>query len=121
MSFGEKLYNLHSEQGVFQKELATHLHISVSAISSYENDIHLPDLKTLGEIARFFHVSTDYLLGRTEYIAPIEDTDSRLLEEYTVSDLINTVIELTPERRVDLIKYIKVLKLSDDSEKSRQG
>lgn len=48
MSFGEKLYNLRSEQGVFQKELATHLHISVSAISSYENDIHLPDLKTLG-------------------------------------------------------------------------
>ncbi len=121
MNFGEKLYNLRSKQGVFQKELAAYLHISVSAISSYENDIHLPDLKTLGKIAQFFHVSADYLLGRTEYIAPIEATDSLLLEQYTVSDIMNTIIELTPERRMDLVKYIHLLKASDDSEKLRQS
>lgn len=120
MNFGEKLYDLRSKQGVFQKELAAHLHISVSAISSYENNIHLPDLKTLGKIAQFFHVSTDYLLGRTEYISPIDETDRRLLEQYTVSDITNTIIELTPERREDLVKYINLLKLSDDWEKSRQ-
>jgi len=121
MNFGEKLYNLRSKQGVFQKELAAYLHVSISAISSYENDIHFPELKTLVKIAQYFHVSTDYLLGRTEYVAPIEDTGIELLERYTVADIMNTIIELPPERRDDLVRYIDLLKLSDDSEKTQQS
>lgn len=120
MNFGEKLYNLRSKQGVFQKELAAYLHVSISAVSSYENDVHLPDLKTLGKLAQYFHVSADYLLGRTEYIAPIEDTQTELLEQYTVSDIMNTIIELPQERREDLVRYINLLKLSDRSEQSPQ-
>lgn len=121
MNFGEKLYNLRSKQGVFQKELAAYLHISISAISSYENDVHFPDLKMLEKIAQFFHVSTDYLLGRTEYTSPIEDTGKELLEQYTVAEIINTIIELPPTRREDIVGYINLLKLSDNSQKSQQS
>lgn len=119
MNFGEKLYYLRTKQGVFQKELAAYLHLSISAVSSYENDVHSPDLKTLEKIAQYFHVSTDYLLGRTEYTAPIEDTDKELLKQYTVADIMNTIIELPPARREDIVSYIHLLKLSDNSEKSQ--
>lgn len=54
MKIGERLYNLRTKQGVYQKELAAYLNLSVSAISSYENDKHLPDIKTLGKMAEFF-------------------------------------------------------------------
>lgn len=47
MSLGEKLYRLRTERGIYQKELAAELHMSISGISSYENDIHVPDIKTL--------------------------------------------------------------------------
>ncbi|MDE6517335.1 MAG: helix-turn-helix domain-containing protein [Acetatifactor sp.] len=121
MNFGEKLYNLRTKQGVYQKELAAHLHISISAISSYENDIHFPDIKTLGKIAEFFHVSADYLLDRTDYVAPIGDMDRELVDQYTVSDIMNTIIELPVERRLDLVKYIHLLQLADDSENPQQN
>lgn len=120
MSLGEKLYNLRTKQGVFQKELAAYLHVSISAISSYENDVHSPDLKTLKKIAQFFYVSADYLLGRTEYVAPIGDMDRELINRYTVSDIMNTVIELPLESRQDLVEYINLLKSSDAPKDIRQ-
>lgn len=120
MKIGERLYNLRTKQGVYQKELAAYLNLSVSAISSYENDKHLPDIKTLGKMAEFFHVSVDYLLGLTDYIAPIDDMDRKLLDQYTVSDIKDTILELPSGRRHDIIKYIDLLKLSDDLEKPSQ-
>lgn len=47
MNFGEKLYRLRVERGIYQKQLAAYLHVSVGTISNYENGIHSPDLKTL--------------------------------------------------------------------------
>ncbi|MDE5894241.1 MAG: helix-turn-helix domain-containing protein, partial [Acetatifactor sp.] len=67
MKFSEKLYCLRLERGVYQKQLAAHLHVSIGTISNYENGVHSPDLRTLSRIAEFFHVSVDYLLDRTEY------------------------------------------------------
>ena len=120
MSLGEKLYCLRTERGIYLKELAAYLHMSISAVSSYENDVHLPDLKTLGMLAEYFHVSVDYLLDRTEYKAPIESVGRELIGQYTVSDFMNTVIELSPERRQELINYIGMLKRSEESENQQK-
>ncbi|MGM9614428.1 MAG: helix-turn-helix domain-containing protein [Oscillospiraceae bacterium] len=49
-----------------QKDLAKILHVSVSTISNYEKDVHLPDVDKLIDIADFFDVTTDYLLSRTD-------------------------------------------------------
>lgn len=116
MSLGEKLYRLRTERGIFLKELAAYLHMSISAVSSYENDVHLPDLKTLGMLAEYFNVSVDYLLDRTEYKAPIESIGRELIGQYPISDFVNTVIELSPERQQELINYIGLLKQSDETE-----
>lgn len=116
MDFGEKLYRLRVERGIYQKQLAVFLHVSVGTISNYENGIHFPDLKTLCKLANFFHVSADYLLDRTEYISPIDDLNQELIDHYTASDIMNIIIELTPESRQDLVKYLTMLSLCDGAE-----
>ncbi|MGN0456863.1 MAG: helix-turn-helix domain-containing protein [Acutalibacteraceae bacterium] len=62
MNFGEKLRNLIEEKDITQKELASRLNIAPSTVSSYVQNTREPDFETLKSIARFFDVSTDYLL-----------------------------------------------------------
>lgn len=113
MDFGEKLYRLRVERGIYQKQLASYLHVSVGTISNYENGVHSPDLKTLCKLAAFFHVSTDFLLDRTEYISPIEDLNCQLIDQYTTGSVVNAIIELSPESQQDLVKYLTMLAVCD--------
>ena len=113
MEFGERFYRLRIEREVYQKELAAYLHVSVGTISNYENGVHFPDLNALCKIADYFQVSVDYLLGRTEYAAPIEELNRKFVSQYTCSGVMNTILELSQESREDLIKYLNMLKLYD--------
>ena len=62
MNFGDKLRILIKEQGITQKEFASKLNIAPSTVSSYVQNTREPDFVTLKLIARYFNVSTDYLL-----------------------------------------------------------
>lgn len=116
MDFGEKLYRLRVERGIYQKQLAVYLHVSVGTISNYENGIHSPDLKTLGKLASYFHVSADYLLDRTDYISPVDDLNRELIDHYTAGDIMNAILELSPESRQDLVKYLTMLSACDGND-----
>lgn len=118
MDFGERLYRLRVERGVYQKELAVYLNVSVGTISNYENSIHCPDLNALCKLAEYFHVSVDYLLGCTEYDAPIDDLNQKLINHYSVGNAMNAIIELSHESRLDLMKYLTMLKLYDQNKET---
>lgn len=113
MEFGEKLFRLRIARGIYQKQLAAYLHVSVGTVSNYENGIHFPDLRTLCKIADFFQVSVDYLLDRTEYTAPIEELNRTFVGPYICSDIMNAVLELSPDGREDMVKFLKMRKLYD--------
>ena len=49
-------------------------------------------------------------------MAPIDDMEKKLIDRYTVADLMDTIIELSPERRQDLLNYLCLLKSSENSE-----
>ncbi len=117
MDFGEKLYRLRVERGIYQKQLAVYLHVSVGTISNYENGIHSPDLKTLCKLANYFNVSADYLLDRTQYVSPIDNLNRELVDRYTASDIMNSIIELTPESQQDLVKYLTMLSMCDKQDR----
>ena len=68
----KRIQELRQTKKISQKKLAEIINSSQSAINSYENDIHHPDIVTLKAIADFFEVSVDYLLERTEIKNPIE-------------------------------------------------
>ena len=111
MELGKLLAKLRKERGILQKEVANYLNVTVATISNYEKGVHAPDLNTLILLADFFDVSTDYLLQRTDYKASIHTLNQPLSADYTVSDLLNTIVELDPRSIQALLDYYELLVL----------
>lgn len=66
-SFATRLKELRTEKQISRSILAKDLCVSVRLISYWENSKRECDFKTLIEIADYFGVTIDYLLGRTDY------------------------------------------------------
>ena len=64
--FGERIYRLRKANGLSQKELGEAVGVSHKAISTIESGTRGTTVDKLVEIAFYFHVSTDYLLGITD-------------------------------------------------------
>lgn len=64
--FPSRLRELRKEKGVSQDQLSKELGVSKSTIGLYETGDTLPDAKTLRDLAVYFEVSADWLLGITE-------------------------------------------------------
>ena len=71
-SFGNILKLLRNNKGLSQRQLAKKLNVAPSTLAMYELNKREPDYETLGKIADFFDVNTDYLLGRSANPYPIE-------------------------------------------------
>ena len=54
---------LREERNLSQVQLAQALHVSKQSVSNWENNNILPSIEILLQIAAYFSVSTDYLLG----------------------------------------------------------
>ncbi|MDE5984439.1 MAG: helix-turn-helix domain-containing protein [Eubacterium sp.] len=63
MKFNENIRNLRKEKGLSQEHLAEKLGVTRQTISKWENGAAMPNLKKLTEIADFFNVSMDTILG----------------------------------------------------------
>lgn len=68
---GERLYDLRKEAGLTQDELAEILKINKHSISSYERNKSEPPDTIKINIAKYFNVSIDYLIGITDNPSPI--------------------------------------------------
>jgi len=66
MEFGDRLRQLRLENDLLQKELGKKLGVSESAISAYEKGIREPKYSKLKEIASYFCVTIDYLIGASD-------------------------------------------------------
>lgn len=68
MSLGSRIRALREQSQLSQKEFAAKMNIANNTLSMYENDLRVPNDTIKSEIADYFGVTIDYLLGR----APIE-------------------------------------------------
>lgn len=106
MSFAEKLKALRSEKKVTQKQLAELLGVGRPTIAGYETKGKQPDFDKVIEIAEYFNVSIDYLLG----ISPIRNPYNNNLMNQTESDN-NIDITGLPKEDIDKVKeYVDLLK-----------
>ena len=64
--FSARLQKCRQEKGLTQKQMAKIYGISERSWQAYEGGKHMPDAQGLMQLADFFGVSTDYLLGRTD-------------------------------------------------------
>ena len=111
MEFGKNISALRAERGIYQKELADYLKVSIGTISNYEQGIHNPDYETLCKLADFYGVSIDYLMGRTAIRTCIDELDRQLTDNYTIADLLNTTLQLDTASARSLVEYVDMLKL----------
>ncbi len=61
-----RLKKLRKKKNISQLKLALDLNMNQNTISRYENVEREADYETLIKFADYFHVSLDYLLGRTD-------------------------------------------------------
>lgn len=114
---GRRLTKLREEKGLTQKKLAKLLNMSNGTISNYENNVHSPDPNTLCRLADFYGVTTDYLLGRTNYRYPPDILKEYITTDYTVQNIVNTLLVLDPLSRSAVIKYVNYLKQELDADR----
>ena len=61
--FAERLKELITEKKLSQRALAAQTKISASAIKQWENESRVPNAEAIVTLAKYFGVSSDYLLG----------------------------------------------------------
>ncbi len=61
-----RLKDLREDSDLTQRELADYLHIKQNTYSQYENGQRQLPIEILIALARYYHTSTDYLLGLTD-------------------------------------------------------
>lgn len=95
--FPSQLRDLRKKKGVSQKTLSEALGVSKSTVGLWETGDTLPDAKSVHDLADYFEVSADYIVGRTTVFS----TDSNLRNacEYTglSEGIISTLAELKSE------------------------
>lgn len=78
---GKRINELLAENEIMQKELAEHIGVTANTVSYYLSGERCPDIEKLIEIAKYFGVTSDYLLGISD--VKTINTDLRGVCEYT--------------------------------------
>lgn len=63
MLIGSRIKSLWEEQGISQEKLGGELNLSKTTISHYENETRTPSIETLIDMADYFKVDLNYILG----------------------------------------------------------
>lgn len=87
--FGLRIRTLRERQHWSQEQLGRRIGRSKSVVSSYENNLKVPPLSVLTEMATEFHCSLDYLVGmeKTEMLSMAGLSDSQcMLAELLITE-----------------------------------
>lgn len=116
---GDRLKQLRGKQT--QEDVAQYLGISRARYSHYENGRSEPDNETLNKLADFFHVTTDYLLGRSDEL-DIENNEAKHEIDFTDPRLGLFFKELkeAPEEQQEQLRKIWEIIKSEDKRKHKK-
>ena len=102
---GDKIRELRLMHRLSQTELAKSLHVSQQVITKWENGKSEPSSSAINNLASYFDVSADYLLGRTSSKVPEKDlSQNQKLVAYSIDP------DTSDEEREAIIEMVKVAK-----------
>ena len=104
----DRLLELRKARNITQQRLAVDLGIDQASISSYESGKYLPTGEVLVQLANYFGVSTDYLLGLSD-VKGATKTPSDTQSVY----LLSLFSSLSGAHRERVIGYIEGLKAEE--------
>ncbi|MDC7291958.1 helix-turn-helix domain-containing protein [Butyrivibrio sp. DSM 10294] len=115
MDIGNKILFLRKNKGVTQEQLAQTLGVSNQAVSKWESGQCFPDIQLLPDIARYFNVSSDELLG----IETQSSNDDILI---TINDVIQNSKPGTEMAQImKIAKALHAIVLVKESKKESSG
>lgn len=87
MNHKNRIAALRKNRNLTQDDMSTTLGISRAALSHYEKGRREPDYDTLINIADFFKVSLDYIMGRTDDpLASLDPENREFIDRLELSD-----------------------------------
>ncbi len=117
-NLGKNIKYLREKNNLSQKEFARILNISNSTLSQYESNVRVPSDDIKIQIADYFNVSLDYLLGRPDphHIDKEKSKVSELEEDFPegISVLYRANKNLTPEQKEVMLRMIKATFFEDE-------
>lgn len=121
-----RIKKLRKEKGVYQADLAKYLGLKQRTISAYENGTNEPDLKTLSKMSKYFDVSIDYLIGRSNVRDPADKIAQAIGDEQDLKRfweevkkrrelklLFKQIKDLPPDHIKRIIRIIKAIEDED--------
>ena len=105
MNFGERLRELRATNYLSKSKLLEELGVCRQMLAKYENNEATPTVALFTEIAKYFNVSADYLLGLDDYNKHTDEKEKKCIilpDELTVEDyaLIKDFIKTVSNRRL---------------------
>jgi len=111
--FLERVAALIASQKITRNKLLMDLNLDKSSFFNWERRGTIPSGDVVAKIAEYFHVSTDYLLGRTDDPSPVgEEKGPTLFSEEEppgLSELTSIYNSFNDEGREKLLTYAKDL------------
>ncbi len=103
------LRDLQGDHDIKQETIAKYLGITQQTYSNYENGYREIPITVVTELAKYYKVSTDYLLrSDTSYLGNV-DMNAPYVDDITLHDMIYDIQTLDNTARKDLVKYIRFL------------
>lgn len=97
--FGEILAELRQDRGMTQQELSANLHVAKSSISNLETGQRRAHTELICKAAKVFNVSTDYLLGLSDFRETFSITEKKYSDGKTVGNVLDQILALDTKRR----------------------
>ena len=120
--FEDRLQMLREQKGMSKKEIASILGIHETTYGKYELGHREPDNAMINQLADYFNVTSDYLLGRTDNLTPKEiEGDEKYQTDEDLVFLSRNMHRLTPEKRKMLVAMFKAAFIADEAEREAKS
>lgn len=110
MKFNEILKSLRKEKSESQTQLANALGLQRYIIANWEQGRAEPNIEDIVQLANYFDISLDYLLGRDNDFVPYQN-NSKIPNMFTISDkekeMLSLYRSLLPEMQDLVITMMK--------------
>lgn len=117
-NFKERLVALCESSPMSDTEISKALGISKQTLSAWRCGTRSPKGPTIETIARFFHVTVDWLMG-FDVPADGSDKEKPIPEDELDNELISLLSDLTPEEIVRVADFVSGLKAAREGAASR--
>ena len=116
----EIIRNLREDHELKQDTIAKHLGVVQQTYTNYEKGHTTLPLDYLVKLAKFYNVSSDFLLGLTTFQKPSTEMDKIYVQGKTLGEIASALSTLSTEKRKMLLDFLSYLLARQKEEQQKQ-